>query len=80
MSTIQILEGHTSFVECLTVWNNHLYSGGWDTIIRKWGEYYFKYYKFLFDERKKDVFNAMLVFNRLKVHKDVQLSIIRKII
>ena len=36
MSAIQILKGHKYSVYCLTVWNNHLYSGSWDKTIRKW--------------------------------------------
>ena len=80
MCTIQILEGHTDAVFCLTVWNNHLYSGSADGTIRKWGEYYFKYYEFLPDATKVDIFNAMLLFNRLKLPNDIKLSIIRKLI
>ena len=33
---VGILKGHTSSVCCLTVWNNHLYSGSYDKTIRKW--------------------------------------------
>ena len=77
---IGVIEGHTSSVWCLTVVKDHLYSGSSDKTIRKWGEYYFKYYKFLPNKTKVDVFNAMLLFKRLKLPKDVQLSIIRKLI
>ena len=33
---IATLQGHTSFVECLIVHNNILYSGSWDNTIRAW--------------------------------------------
>ena len=36
MSAIQILKRHARSIYCLTVWNNHLYSGSSDKTIRKW--------------------------------------------
>ena len=81
MTTIQILEGHSGVVFCLIVWNNHLYSGSDDKTIRKWGEYHFQHYKFLSDDKKKDVRNAMILFRRLRIFdKDTQLSIVRELI
>ena len=38
MNQLLLLRGHTSFVWCLTVWNNYLYSGSYDKTIRKWNE------------------------------------------
>src|SRR5437016_13487534 len=31
-------EGHTDTVCCLIVWNNHLWSGSYDTTIKQWNE------------------------------------------
>ena len=36
MIPISVLEGHAGGVYCLTIWNNHLYSGSYDNTIRVW--------------------------------------------
>ncbi len=77
---IAIFKGHTDSIRCLIVWNNYLYSGGYDNTIREWGEFQYRDYHGLTDDKKKEILIWELVGRRLGLKKDVRLLVMRHLI